>query len=48
MMNQEELLNLYLEKLRVLCTQKLEEKNISIIEALKESVVFLEGEMQGY
>jgi len=47
-MNQEELLNLYLEKLRALCTEKLGEKNISVIEALKESIIFLEGEMQEY
>ena len=47
-MNQEELLTLYLEKLRVLCTQKLEEKELSVMEALKESIVYLEGEMQGY
>ena len=47
-MQQEELLNLYLEKLRVLCTEKLEEKNLSVIEVLKESIILLEGEMQGY
>ena len=47
-MQQEELLNLYLEKLRLLCTEKLEEKNLSVIEVLKESIIFLEGEMQGY
>ena len=47
-MNQEELLDLYLEKLRVLCIGKFEEKEISVIEALKESIVYLEGEMQGY
>lgn len=47
-MDQEELLNLYLEKLRVLCNEKLEEKEISVIEALKESLVYLEGEMTGY
>ena len=47
-MNQEELLNLYLEKLRALCNEKLEDSNISVIEALKESIVYLEGEMQGY
>jgi hypothetical protein len=47
-MNQEELLNLYLEKLRVLCTEKLEEKNISVIEALKESILYIEGEMHEY
>lgn len=47
-MNQEELLNLYLEKLRVLALEKIEENNLSIIEALKESLLYLEGEMQGY
>lgn len=47
-MNQEELLNLYLEKLRHLCQEKLHEGNISVIEALKESILYLEGEMQGY
>lgn len=47
-MDQEELLELYLEKLRALCKEKLEESNISVIEALKESIVYLEGEMQGY
>jgi len=47
-MQEEELLNLYLEKLRVLCTEKLEEKNLSVIEVLKESIILLEGEMQGY
>jgi len=47
-MNKEELLNLYLEKLRLLSMQKLEEKNISVIETLKESIIYLEGEMQGY
>ena len=47
-MEQEELLNLYLEKLRALCKEKLEDSNISVMEALKESMVYLEGEMQGY
>ena len=47
-MNSEELLDLYLEKLRLLCKEKLEESNISVIEALKESILYLEGEMQGY
>ena len=47
-MNQEELLNLYLEKLRVLSLEKLEDNTLSVIEALKESIVYLEGEMQGY
>lgn len=47
-MNSEELLDLYLEKLRILCKEKLEEDNISVIEALKASISYLEGEMQGY
>ena len=47
-MNQEELLTLYLEKLRILCTEKMSENNVSVMEALKASIVYLEGEMQGY
>lgn len=47
-MNQEELLNLYLEKLCLLSMQKFAEKELSVMEALKESIVCLEGEMQGY
>ena len=47
-MNQEELLNLYLEKLRVLSLEKLVGNKLSVMEALKESIVYLEGEMQGY
>lgn len=47
-MNQEELLNLYLEKLRMMSLEKIKEDKLSVIEALKESIVFLEGEMQGY
>lgn len=47
-MNKEELLELYLEKLRLLALEKLEDTNVSVIEALKESIVYLEGEMQGY
>lgn len=47
-MEQKELLDLYLEKLRLLALEKMEENNLSVIEALKESIIFLEGEMQGY
>ncbi|HQR74608.1 MAG TPA: hypothetical protein PLH07_09045 [Sulfurovum sp.] len=47
-MNQEELLNLYLEKLRLLCLEKLQHGEHSVIEVLKASLVYLEGEMQGY
>lgn len=47
-MHEEELLNLYLEKLRVLALEQLKEKNISALEALKESLIYIEGEMKGY
>ncbi len=47
-MKQEELLNLYLEKLRVLCMEKMSEENISVIEALKASILYIEGEMTEY
>ncbi len=47
-MNKEELLDLYLEKLRLISLDKLEDNKLSVIEALKESIVYLEGEMQGY
>lgn len=47
-MKQDELLDLYLEKLRVLCNEKMEERNMSVIEALKESILYIEGEMQEY
>ena len=47
-MNKEELLSLYLEKLRLLCTEKLKENDVSVLEALKASVIHLEGEMSGY
>ncbi|WP_309497136.1 hypothetical protein [Sulfurovum sp.] len=47
-MNHEALLDLYLEKLRVLSLEKLQDNKVSVIEALKESLVYLEGEMQGY
>jgi len=47
-MNKEELLQQYLEKLRVLALEKLESQEMSVIEALKTSIIYLEGEMQGY
>ena len=47
-MNKEELLTLYLEKLRLLALENIQEENISVIEALKQSLNYLEGEMQGY
>jgi len=47
-MDNEELLNLYLEKLRLLTLEKLNETELSIVEALKKSIIQIEGEMSGY
>lgn len=47
-MNNEELLALYLEKLRLLAEEKLEQTNITVLNVLKASLIYLEGEMQGY
>ncbi|CAA6824036.1 MAG: Unknown protein [uncultured Sulfurovum sp.] len=47
-MDKEELLNLYLEKLRLYVLEKLENDDISVLEAMKESLTFIEGELTGY
>ena len=47
-MNQEELLKVYLEKLGAMALERLQEKNISALDAIKESLNFIEGEMKGY
>ncbi len=48
-MNKEELLNLYLEKLKLLTLEQLNTSpNLSVIEALKQSLIYLEGELSGY
>ena len=48
-MENEELLKLYLEKLRLLTLESLERKEkLSVMEALKLSMIFLEGEFTGY
>ncbi len=48
-MNNEELLKLYLEKLRQLTVESLDKKEIlSVMDALKEALIILEGEMSGY
>jgi hypothetical protein len=45
-MNKEEL---YLEKLRLLTLESLERKEVlTVMEALKEALIKLEGEMTGY
>ena len=47
-MNEEEKLKVYLEKLQKLSLEKIKEKNLSAIAALKESLNYIEGEMIGY
>ncbi len=47
-MEKEELLAFYLEKLHLLCTDKLKETDTTVLEALKVSMIYLEGEMSGY
>ncbi len=47
-MDQEELLRLYVEKLHLLAQERLQERNMSVIEALQDALTYLEGEMQGY
>ena len=48
-MKNEELLKLYLEKLRLLTLESLEVKEEStVLEALKQALIILEGEMSGY
>ena len=47
-MDNEALLALYLEKLRIMAEERLNSKEISVLNALKESLTFLEGELTGY
>ncbi|MDF1882022.1 hypothetical protein JHD50_12050 [Sulfurimonas sp. MAG313] len=45
-MTEEEKLNFYLERLRKIASENLKEK--TAIEALKEAIHYIEGEMIGY
>jgi len=47
-MNNEALLELYLEKLRQYTLQRVSQTDISMIESLKEAILYLEGELSGY
>jgi len=47
-MQNEELLKIYLQKLNELAFERLEERNLSPLEAIKEALNYIEGEMQGY
>jgi len=47
-MNHEELLKIYLKKLEEQAFERLKERNLTPLEALKEALNYIEGEMQGY
>ncbi|MDA7816741.1 hypothetical protein N9A28_00965 [Sulfurimonas sp.] len=47
-MNHEENLKIYLQKLEKIAYERLRERNLTPIEAIKEAVNYIEGEMQGY
>jgi hypothetical protein len=47
-MNEAEKLAIYLERLKILSYENLQEKNITAIQALKEALNYIEGEMIGY
>lgn len=47
-MSEAEKLTIYLERLKILSLENLQEKNITAIEALKEALNYIEGEMIGY
>ncbi len=47
-MNEEQLLQMYLEKLAKLSLEKLHERDISALQALREALNYIEGEMRGY
>lgn len=47
-MSEAEKLTIYLEKLRILAYENLQVKNTTAIQALKEALNYIEGEMMGY
>jgi len=47
-MHDEERLKIYLKKLEELAFERLRERNITPLEAMKEALNYIEGEMQGY
>ena len=47
-MNQEELLTIYLERLKELALERLHERDTTAIAALREAFNIIEGEMKGY
>ena len=47
-MHDEENLKIYLKKLEELAYERLRERNITPLEAIREALNYIEGEMQGY
>lgn len=47
-MSEEEKLTVYLERLKILSYEYLQEKNTTALQALKEALNYVEGEMIGY
>ena len=47
-MQNEELLKIYLQKLNELAFERLRERSLTPLEAIKEALNYIEGEMQGY
>ena len=47
-MNESEKLKIYLEKIKEIASYAVENNNSSAIDALKEAVNYIEGEMIGY
>lgn len=47
-MSEAEKLDIYLDKLKALSTELLHEKEATALQALKEALHYIEGEMTGY
>ncbi len=47
-MNDEELLKVYIQKIQEEALQRLKERNIAPLDAIREALNMIEGEMQGY
>lgn len=47
-MHDEENLKIYLKKLEELAYERLKERNLTPLEAIREALNYIEGEMQGY
>lgn len=47
-MNDEERLKIYLKKLEELAFERFKERSMTPIDAIREALNYIEGEMQGY